>query len=503
MFSKKFFRAAVLLFALSILGKMLGFLKESLMAAYFGTSAAADAFYIASMIPILVFSMVTASLNTNLIPVTLEWRERHGQAGTNRSLNNLIGVLTLVTVLFVLLGWLGAPWLVTLIGPGLTGETRELAISLTQVLFLSLPFTGIATVLTSVYQAEKKFSLPSLVLMTQSLFVVLAVWLFSGRFDIYAVAGATVLSAVVQLAILAWYTKTTGYRLGWGGDWRDPFLKKMWWLSLPVIISTGPLQISMAIDRMFASQLPHGSIAAMNYANSLNQLPIAIFIASFITIIYPSLAEFAAKRQMDEYKKSFKQGVSIILFFFLPIAVVFIAYGGEIISLLYQRGEFDHQSAEMTYEALFYFTLGLVPMALRELFNKAFYCLQNTKTPMMIGIAAICSNILFNFLLVGPLGLGGLALSITLASFVQVILLYLYLRRAVEGVSLPYGSILKILLAGGVMWGVFLLCQQVLPAGILPAFAGMGIGAAAYLAALLLLRFEEMRFLVAKLARRR
>lgn len=503
MFSKTFFRSAVLLFALSIIGKMLGFVKESMMAAYFGTSAAADAFYIASMIPILIFSMVTASLNTNLIPVTMEWRERHGQAGTNRSLNNLIGALSVVTVLLVVAGALGAPWLVTLIGPGLTGETRDLAISLTQLLFVSLPFTGIATVLTSVYQAEKKFSLPSLVLMTQSLFIVLAIWLFAGRFDIYAVAGATVLSAVVQLAILAWYTKRTEYRIGWGGDWRDPFLKKMWWLSLPVIISTGPLQIGMAVDRMFASQLPNGSIAAMNYANTLNQLPIAIFIASFITIIYPSLAEFAAKGQMDEYKNSFKQGVSIILFFFLPISVVFIAYGEEIISLLYQRGEFDQESARKTYEALFYFTLGLVPMALRELFNKAFYCLQNTKTPMMIGIAAIGSNILFNFLLVGPLGLGGLALSIALASLVQVVLLFLYLRRAVAGVSLPYRPILKILLASGAMWGVFLLCQQVLPPGMLPAFAGMAVGAVAYLGALLLLRFEEMRFLVAKLARRR
>jgi putative peptidoglycan lipid II flippase len=122
---------------------------------------------------------------------------------------------------------------------------------------------------------------------------------------------------------------------------------------------------------------------------------------------------------------------------------------------------------------------------------------------MMIGIAAIGSNILFNFLLVGPLGLGGLALSIALASLVQVVLLFLYLRRAVEGVSLPYRPILKILLASSVMWGAFLLCQQVLPAGMLPAFAGMAAGAVAYLAALLLLRFEEMRFLVAKLARRR
>jgi putative peptidoglycan lipid II flippase len=198
---------------------------------------------------------------------------------------------------------------------------------------------------------------------------------------------------------------------------------------IPVILATGAGSLGLVVDRMLASGLPEGSIAALNFGFLLSQFPLGIFAVAVTTVIYPTFAEYAAKKDLTGLRHALVAGVRVTLFIVLPMSVAFVVLRQPMVRVLFQRGAFNPRATGLTATALLFFSLGLAPMALQNLISRVYFSLQDTLTPMLLGIGAVAVNIVLNLLLIRPLAHGGLALSTSLAALFSMVLLFMVLRR--------------------------------------------------------------------------
>ncbi len=430
---EQLFKAAGIIAAASLCSKILGFFRETALAAVFGATKATDAYLVASIIPWMLFSVASSALTTTLIPVFTRRLHDAGAEAGDRFINTLINFVLLFCLVMVLLGVVFAPLLVRIVAPGFQGETARLTVELTRILLPMMIFLGLAAVLTGYLQARQRFTWPALVGIPFNIIMILAIILGGRAWGIAAAAAGTVLATVSQLFTMAPGLKGFRYRLLL--DWQDPGLRKLGRLIIPILLATGAGQLGLVVDRMLASGLAEGSISALNFGSRLTQLPLGIFIMAVTTVLYPTFSQFAAEGDLGGLRRALVAGVRVSLFLTIPMAVGLIVLREPIVRVLFERGAFDSRATSMTAYAVLFFSLGLVPMALREVISRIYFSLQDTITPMLLGLGAVAVNIGLNFLLVRPLAHGGLALATSLASFFAVVLLFSCLRRRLGGLG--------------------------------------------------------------------
>lgn len=427
------FRAAGIIAAASLCSKILGFFRETALAAVFGATKATDAYLVASIIPWMLFSVASTALTTTLIPVFTQRVHDAGEEAGERFINTLINFVLLFCLVMVLLGIVFTPLLVRIVAPGFKGETARLTVELTRILLPMMIFFGLAAVVTGYLQARQRFTWPALVGIPFNMIMILTIILGGRSFGITAVAAGTVLATVSQLFTMAPGLRDFRYRLVL--NWRDQGFRKVGRLIVPILLATGAGQLGLIVDRMLASGLAEGSIAALNFGTRLTQLPLGIFVMAVTTVLYPTFSQFAAGREMHGLRRALVGGVRVSLFLTIPMAVGLIVLREPIVRVLFERGAFDTRATSMTAYAVLFFSLGLVPMALREVISRVYFSLQDTMTPMLLGLGAVAVNIGLNFLLVRPLAHGGLALATSLASLFAVVILFSCLRRRLGGLG--------------------------------------------------------------------
>ncbi|MDH7578991.1 MAG: murein biosynthesis integral membrane protein MurJ [Bacillota bacterium] len=432
---EQLFKAAGIIAGASILSKILGFFRETALAAVFGATRATDAYLVASIIPWMLFSVVSMALTTTLIPVFTHRVHEEGEEAGRRFINTLLNFVFIFCLVMVGLGLLGTPLMIRLVAPGFQGETFELAVSLTRVLLPMMIFFGLAAIVTGYLQGQEKFTWPAIVGIPFNIIMILAI-LFGGKyFGITAAAVGTVLATLSQLLVMAPGLKRTRFQYRFLLDWRDPGFRQVGKLIVPILLATGAGQLGLIVDRMLASQLAEGSIAALNFGSRLTQLPLGIFVMAVTTVLYPTFSRCAAARDFPGLRRALVGGVRISLFLTIPMAVGLIILREPIVRVLFERGAFDPPATAMTAYAVLFFGIGLIPMALRDVISRVYFGLQDTVTPMLLGLGAVAVNIVLNFLLIKPLAHGGLALATSLASFFAVMVLFEFLRRRLGGLG--------------------------------------------------------------------
>ena len=273
---------------------------------------------------------------------------------------------------------------------------------------------------------------------------------------------------------------------------------------MPILLATGAGQLGLVVDRILASGLTEGSISALNFGTRLTQLPLGIFIMAVTTVLNPTFSQLAADREMHGLRRAMVAGVRASIFLTIPMAVGLIVLREPIVRVLFERGAFDPRATEMTAFAVLFFSVGLLPMALREVISRVYFALQDTMTPMMLGIAAVAVNIILNFALIGPLAHGGLALATSLASYFAVFILFAVLRKRLGGLGglEMLDSLWRVSLASGVMGaGVYALWPALAKVYPAPGFfleavllaASICAGAAVYAVAAYLLGLPELK----------
>ncbi len=499
-----FLQATLLIAALNLLSRFLGLGREIVIAHQFGATVATDAYLVAFTIPNILFMVFAQALATVVVPVFTEYKSK-GQLGlawnvSSSVINLLVVVLTTVTVV----GILAAPVVVRLVAPGFDAEATALAVELTRIIFPLLIFAGITTAFNGFLNANNIFGIPAFTGTVNNVVIIVAALTLGSLYGIHGLALGTVLgmaaSALVQVPSLY----QAGFRFRSQFNWRHPGVQKIFHLMVPITVGIAISQLYILIDRVLASMLVEGSIAALNFGTRLIQLPVSLFVLALSTAVFPTLTTWAAEGKQEEILAAMQRALRMIIFTTLPAAAGLIVLRFPVVKLLFERGAFDEQATAMTAYAVMFYSVGLTGLAANILLTRGFYAFQDTRTPVKLLGANVLLNLVLSLLLMGPMQLGGLALASSIAALVNTILLVYYLERLLPGLWrlggwLDFGA--KVLLACLFMsLGAYF--ANIVLAGLLPegTFAlGLQVGGAItagviiYLLVSFLLRLEEMR----------
>ena len=432
---KKTVKAASVIMVLTLISKIFGFFRDVTLASKFGTSVFMDAYNMATVIPMILFAAVTAAIATTVIPIFTEYYQKEGKEKAFDFINNLLGTVGVATVALTFIGIIFSPYLVKFVAPAFTGEKFELTVKLTEILLPTMVLIASSNIFTGALQAMEHFTVPAMIGIPYNIVVIGAAVLYAHKFGIMAVAYsiifATFIQALMQLPVLY----KLGYRFRLKINFKDKGVKRVIVLAIPVLIGTGIQTINVYVDRVIASFLPDGSIAALNYANRLTMFALGIFSTAIATVIYPVLSQHSVQEDREGFVKSLNFAVSGILYILLPISVGAMVLRVPIIRILFERGAFDERSTYLTSIALFYFAIGMTGYGLRDVLSRSFYSMKDTKTPMINGALAVLVNIILNLILVRYLELGGLALSTSIAAIFATFLLFNSLRKKIGSIN--------------------------------------------------------------------
>ena len=504
--------ATLVLMIMNMAARLLGFFRETAVAAVYGASGFTDAYQVAYTLPYFLQMVLGMALVSSIVPVIVQNLKAGKKQEAWQAASITINLTAVLMVVLAVLGVLLSRLLVRLTAPDLPAETAALAARMTAIMFPSVIFMSIAMLITGILNACQRFALAAFAPAFSSLIIMVGVAAFGGRYPM-ALPLATLISFCGMLLIQLPGLKGTGFSYHFSFDLKNPDVRGIFRNLAAVFVGTATYQIYLAINRFFASGLAEGSISALNYAGKLMNLPLGIFVASMASAIFPLLSAQALARDRRPMWESVDRGLKLVFLITLPAALGLMALGEPIVQLLFQRGAFDAQDTVMTAKALFWFGPGMAGMAATQILTRAYYALGDSKTPLVTGLSSILVNVLASRFLLELLGCGGLSLANSLASLYNAAAMYILLHRRLPGhpgrglLATTLKALAASLATGGAALAVYRWLTPVLGLGLsaggLPLMLGVAgaifAGVLAYGIVIFLLKENELLFFVRQL----
>ncbi|MFN8151194.1 MAG: murein biosynthesis integral membrane protein MurJ [Solirubrobacterales bacterium] len=501
------------------LSRVAGLVREIFAASYFGVGIQMSAFTIAFLVPNLVRSLFAdAALQAAFVPVFTEQLERGRKIEAFRLASTLIFaatlVLGLITALFILL----APWVMPLFAPGYSGAELDLTVSLSRVLFPILIMLGVSGIVVGVLNSYNRFGVFAIAPFFWNVAIIAVLVGLAPAFpsgdEIYAYAIGVVVGTALQLAMVAYDLRNTPFRLRRVFEWRSGLVKRVLLLMLPVTISLGLINFNLAINGIFGSLVPgegEDAPAAIDKAFRIYMLPQGMFSVAVATVVFPTLARFAARRAFDDLRSTVANGMRMILLVLVPAAAAIFVLSEPMVRLVYQRGDFSAADTDLVATALFWFAFSLPFNGLFLLLTRTFFSLQRPWVPTAISALNLVVTAGVSAALYKPFGVAGIVSATALATFASVIAQMVVLREQLGGIEL--GSLLDgavritaaSLVLAAVSWGAWDVLDGAVGRGTIGQIISLGValtvGAAVYLGAVLALRVPEAKQLLGVLRR--
>lgn len=495
--------------SMTMLSRVLGFVRDTIVARTFGAGMATDAFFVAFKLPNLLRRIFAeGAFSQAFVPILAEYKAQQGEEATRTFLAYVSGLLTLVLAVVTVLGMLAAPLVIWITAPGFadTPEKFALTSSLLRVTFPYILLISLASLAGAVLNTWNRFSVPAFVPTLLNVSMIVFALFLTPYFDppIMAMAWATLVGGLAQFLYQLPHLKRIGMlvlprlNLRDSGVWR--VMKQMG----PAILGVSVSQISLIINTIFASFLAAGSVSWMYYADRLMELPSGVLGVALGTILLPALSRTYAKADRQEYSRLLDWGLRLCFLLVLPCSAALALLSEPLTVSLFQYGRFDAHDALMTQRALVAYAVGLLGIILVKVLAPGFYAQQNIKTPVKIALFTLAVTQVLNLILIGPLQHVGLALAIGLAACLNAGLLFWQLRR--HNLFIPQagwtGFLLRLLIAVVVMTAVLFGLMQLLPSWseglmwqrLLRLGGLVAAGVLAYFASLFLLGFRVRDF---------
>ncbi|NLM26524.1 MAG: murein biosynthesis integral membrane protein MurJ [Firmicutes bacterium] len=499
-------QTAIILMIITVGSKILGFAREIVLSYFYGASNISDAYLISQTIPLVIFSFISVGISTGYIPMYSKIVKEHDLEAGNEYTNNLINVLMIISTVIVVIGLIFTEPIVKLFAAGFTGETLALAVRFTKISLIGMYFSAMLAVFRPFLQLKDNYVVPEILGFPMNIVVILAI-IISSKTDPFVLAFGSVASLLAQFLIIYPFARKKGYRYQFKLDFRDPQMINMAVIALPVILGVSVNQINVLVDRTLASGIAVGGISALNYANRLNGFVQGLFVTSIATVMYPMISKMAADNNLDGLKSSVAEAISLVNLLVIPATIGAMIFAEPIVKLLFGRGAFDQTAISMTASALFFYSFGMLGFGLREILSRAFYSVQDTKTPVINASIAVGINIVLNLIFSRFLGIGGLALATSIAAIVGTLLLFISFRKKIGAfglreITISTGKILAAALMMGVVAkvGHHLLAKYL--SSNLALLVAIALGAGVYFVLILMMRIKEVDSLIAALKRR-
>ncbi len=513
----KITKAATLIGTGTLLSRISGFIRDMVVAYFFGAGVATDAFFVAFRIPNLWRRLVgEGSMTVSFIPVYTEYLTQRTEKESKEVTNIAFTIAGVLLLVLTALGIIFSPILIKIFAwtwP-MASEKFQLAVTLNRMMFPYLFFIGLFALAMGILNSLRHFFAPAFATVFLNASIIVSVFLFYHAFEVpvmtlaLGVLAGGVIQCLFQIPFLI--KKKIDFRFNF--NFRHPAVKRIGFLMIPGLIGTAVYQINVLIDTMFATSLPDGSVSYLYYADRLMEFPLGIFVIAIGQAALPSFSSLVAQEKTEEFKKTVSFAFRLGSFICIPAAVGLISLKTPILNLLLQRGAFDYFATQMTAKALLCYSIGLWAIGGVRVLAPAFYSLQDTWTPFKIGLICLGINIILILILIDPLKHAGLALATSLSSMLNLFLLYRNLNHRLGGLDTAKNmkSLLRTLLCGLIMGGAaYLICSvgDWTVSGntvekILLLAAGIGGGLGVYLASSYWMKNEELLFLLNIVKRR-
>ena len=448
---------------MTMLSRILGFVRDFVIARAFGAGMMTDAFFVAFRLPNLLRRMFAeGAFSQAFVPILAEYRQQRGDSATKLLVDRVASVLLLAVMGVTLLGIIGAPLLIMVSAPGFIDEPAKFAITveLTRITFPYIAFMALVALSAGVLNTWSRFALPAFTpVLLNVAFIGMALFA-APLFDppVLALAWAVFIGGILQLGLQVPALKRLGMLPRFDPDWRDEGVQRILKLMAPALLGVSVAQISLLINTIFASFLTSGSVSWLYYADRLMELPAGLLGAALGTILLPSLAKSHSAGRTAEFSALLDWGLRLTFLLTLPAALALALLAVPLLSTLFMHGAFSANDVMQTRAALVAYSCGLTGLILVKVLAPGFYSRQDIKTPVRIALLTLALTQCLNLAFIGWLQHAGLALSIGLASCANAAMLWHGLRKrgayvAASGWPMFITKLLVALLAmAGVLW---------------------------------------------------
>lgn len=409
-------QAVVVVIAFTVLSKVLGFVREMMVAAYYGAGAVTDAYLTATLVIMLILNIIGArSLGTVFIPVYYEVCAKGGRKRAEKFTGTVLTLAFTISLLTAVLCFVFAPLLVGSIVPGLPSQTRELAVCFTRLLVAGMPLLAISGLLASLLNVHNNFSVQAAQGIPLNVAVMCFIF-FSGAGVVSGLAAGTMAGYLAQALVTLQALKKRQVRIFAGVDCHEPGLTRLGRLLLPVMAGGVVTQLNPVINRILASGLPEGTISALSYADRIIQMPLGLLVTAIIAVSYPAMSSAYTREKSADMIKMVNSWSGVMLFVVAPISLILAFLSYPLVQVIFERGAFSGDATGATAGALLYYSIGLPFVAWGRFLARVFYTYHDSRTPTFIAMAVTFINIIFCLVLVKPMGHCGLALASTVSA---------------------------------------------------------------------------------------
>ncbi len=443
----------------TFLSRILGLVRDMVVAFCFGSGLAADAFFVAFRIPNMLRRLVAeGALIASFLPVYVDYLENREPQEAQRVVNIIFTLLTLILIGIALLGILLSPWIIKLFAPGFLEypEKFNLAVALNRILFPYIFFVSLVALCMGVLNAKGHFAAPAAAPILLNVFMISGALVFSRWIHppIYGLAIGVLIGGLFQLLLQLPALAGKKVIIRPCFSLRDPAVNRIGRLFFPAAFGAAVYQLNILVSNILASFLPGGSISYLWYASRLLEFPLGVFGVALATAAFPSLSQQSSRKDTVVFKKILEDTMRLVTFITLPAMVGLIMIREPIVQILFQRGAFDASTTLQTANALLYYSLGMWAIAASRIFVSGFHSLQDTITPVKVSIIVFIANVIFSLLLMGPMKHCGLALANSLSAMLNIVMLLFCFHRRLG------------------IWGL----AWVKDTGIKVSFASLGMG---------------------------
>jgi putative peptidoglycan lipid II flippase len=512
-------RSTAFFSAATAASRVAGLAREVVAAGYYGVAGPISAFTIAFQVPNLVRALFAdAALQPAFVPVFTDLVGRRQFKEAFRLASTLMLLITTVLGALTAIFVLAAPVIIPLFAPGFVDKPHllHLTVSLSRVLFPILILLGVSGVVVGILNSYDRFGAFAISPFFWNVAIILALVvlkpLFSKPDQIYAYAIAILIGTAVQLAIPVWDLRHTPFHFTWSFEWRNPGVRRVLLLMLPVTISLGLINFNALINSTFGSLVSEDAPAAIDKAFRLYQLPQGIFSVAIATVLFPTLARFANNQEFVNLRATLANGMRQILFVLLPATAAILALSHPIIRLVYQRGEFTPHDTQVVATALFWFAFSLPTNGVYLLQTRTFFSLQRPWQATALAVIDLVVSALAAAVLYKPFGIGGIVAGTGIGTSAAVFAQAYILRRKFHGLELGrlLSTVIRISIASAALAAVGWVVWDVLDsalghstvAQIISLGTGLTLGAVAYFAVAWMLRIAELEQILRLLRRR-
>lgn len=511
-------RAAGIIMIAILLSRILGFVREMIVANTFGRSMESDAFFASFAIPDLLYNLlIGGALSAAFIPIFSQYLALDQEEEGWKVASSFINLISLALFVLVVLGVVFAPYLVPLTAYKFADDPAKLSltISLNRVMIPSVIFTALAGLSTGILNSYHIFAPSAFAPLLYNIGIIGGAILLGPSLGIRGMAIGVLVGAFGNLIVQipAVLKKAAQYRVII--DIKHPAVQRMFVLALPAVLGLGIWQINLIVNQNIASALPEGAISALRYANRLFSLPLGIFAAAIATATFPLMTHQVARKEMGGFRSTVSLGVRTTLFVTVPAAVGLIVLANPIVKLLFERGAFTAEDTYATAFALVFYSIGLPAHSIAQVITRGFYALQSPKVPVIIGAWTVLINIILNlfFLRFTPLAHGGLALAFSLTGVANAAILLWELRKktgGIDGRRITVSSLkatVASLIMGAAAWGTSWFLTNALPVHTLTGLAlqvmvSVTAGVVTFVLCAYLLRMDELAYATELLSKR-